>query len=118
MRQADGSPEAAVDLEVLRTATGGDRDLMQELAELYLGNTELMLRGLGDALENKEVDRLRRIGRDLRDASEGVGAGPSYRIFARLEKAAAAGDFDDIRALMLEGRREFDRVQKALGDLR
>lgn len=118
MGQGDERREPAVDLEVLRSATHGDRDLMQELAGLYLGDTDLQLRALDDALENKEVDRLRRIGRALRDSSEGVGATNASEIFGKLETAAAGGDFDAVRLAIDEGKREFDRVKKALADLR
>lgn len=118
MGQGEESRDEAVDLEVLREATAGDRDLMQELAGLYLGDTDLQLRALDDALENKEVDRLKRIGRSMKDASEGVGANAAAEIFARLEAAAVRGDLEAIRTEIDAGRREFARVQKALADLR
>ena len=53
---SDEDPKApAVDLVILREATGGDRDLMQELAELYVGDADLQIRALGDALQIKRV---------------------------------------------------------------
>ena len=118
MGQGDEIQDEPVDLQVLRDATAGDRDLMQELAELYIGDTDLQLRALDDAREGKEADRLKRIGRSLTDASAGVGAGKASRIFARLEAAAAAGDLQGVKAAIDEGRQEFVRVRKALVDLR
>lgn len=108
----------AVDLEVLREATAGDRDLMQELASLYLSDTDLQLRALGDAVQNKEGDRLKRIASSMIAASEGIGAERSVAIFEALESAAKAGDFESVAKAIEEGRAEFVRVQKALADLR
>jgi HPt (histidine-containing phosphotransfer) domain-containing protein len=118
MGQTAGDKPDAVDLEILRGATVGDRDIMQELASLYLSDTDLQLRALGDALQNKEADRLKRIGASLTTASQGIGAEPAAAIFHELEEAAKAGDFDRVARAIEEGRAEFARVQKALADLR
>ena len=109
---------SAVDLDALRQATGGDRDLMQELAELYVSDADLQLRALGDALQNNELDRLRRIGHALTGASASIGAIRAAEIFRTLEHAAKAGDTDAIRDAIEEGRAEFVRIRRALADLR
>lgn len=108
----------AVDLEVLREATGGDRDLMQELAELYLNDTDLQLRALEDALQNKELDRIRRIGHALRGSSISVGAGPAAEIFRDLEDSARDNDTGRVRDAIERGGEEFARIRRALADLR
>lgn len=111
-----GEPEA-VDLEVLREATGGDRDLMQELARLYLNDADLQLRALDDALENKELDRLRRLGHALCGSSAQVGAREAAEIFRELEAAAREGDADRIRSAIARGTAEFERVREVLSEL-
>ncbi len=108
----------AVDLEVLREATVGDRDLMQELAELYLSDTDLQLRALDDALSNREHDRIHRIAHGLEDASLAVGASPAAAIFAEIDAAVRAGDLDLATAARDRARQEFERVRRSLGDLR
>ncbi len=120
MSQGPQQPTASdsVDLEVLREATAGERDLMQELAQLYLNDTDLQLRALQDALQNKEIDRIRRIGHALRGSSASVGAGPAAEIFGRLEEAARANDMARIRASIQQGQEEFRRIRRALVDLR
>ena len=112
---ADGP---AVDFAVLRDATGGDRDLMQELSALYVGDADLQLRALDDALENNEMDRIRRIGHALRGSSASVGAVVAARIFGELEDAARAGQADRIREAIDRGAAEFVRVRRSLADLR
>ena len=112
-------PQApAVDLGILREATGGDRDLMQELAELYMGDADLQIRALGDALQNNELDRLRRIGHTLKGASASIGATPAAALFEELEIASKAGETETIKRIIEAVTREFERVRVALADLR
>lgn len=118
MGQASRGDARPVDLEVLRDATAGDRDLMQELAELYVGDTDLQLRALDDAVANREADRVRRIGHALRGASLSMGARPSAQIYEELEEAAQAADFPRIVDVIARSRVEFDRVRRTLADLR
>jgi len=108
----------AIELAVLRDATGGDRDLMQELAELYVSDADLQLRALGDALRNNEMDRIKRIGHTLAGASASIGATAATEMFRGLEEAAKAGDTDRIRELNERLALEFVRVKRALADLR
>jgi HPt (histidine-containing phosphotransfer) domain-containing protein len=107
-----------VDMAVLRQATSGDRDLMEELAELYLNDADLQLRALDDALENKEYDRIRRIGHSLKGSSSSIGAGTAAEAFKSLEEAGRAQDETAIRAAIARGTAEFERVKKALAELR
>lgn len=108
----------AVDMDVLRDATAGDRDLMQELAELFVNDTDLQLKALEDALQNREMDRLRRIGHALRGSCLSIGATPAAEVFKDLEDAAKVGDAARIRAAIDQGVLEFARVRRALADLR
>jgi two-component system, sensor histidine kinase and response regulator len=108
----------AVDLGVLREATGGDRDLMEELAELYVSDADLQIRALDDAMDNRDMDRIRRIGRTLRAASESVGAAAAAEAFARLEAGARAGSLEAVREATEAVRDEFVRVKRVLADLR
>jgi HPt (histidine-containing phosphotransfer) domain-containing protein len=110
--------ERQVDLEVLRTATSGDRDLMQELAALYVGDCDLKVRALDDALANGELDRIRQIGHALKGASQSVGALPAAEVFARLEEAGRRGDRPTILEAIEASRSAFDQVRRALAELR
>ena len=108
----------AVDPEVLEEATAGDRDLVQHLAELYVNDTDLQLRALDDALENKEADRIARIGHALKGSSLSMGAGPMAAISEELELAAKAGDLDRASHAIRAAQVEFVRVRRALADHR
>ncbi len=110
-------PEA-VDLTVLREATMGDRDLMQHLAEIYTTDSDLQLRALEDALENKESDRIARIGHALMGSSLQVGANEMARISEQLETMGKKNELGDAADAIRRGRAEFIRVRKALADLR
>jgi HPt (histidine-containing phosphotransfer) domain-containing protein len=107
-----------VDLQVLRQATSGDRDLMEELAELYLNDADLQLRALDDALQNREYDRIRRIGHSLKGSSASIGAGQAAEAFKVLEDAARSQDEAAIKAAIAKGTAEFERVKRALAELR
>ena len=117
MTSSDAGDAGALDLGILEEATGGDRDLMEELARLYINDADLQLRALEDALQNKELDRLRRIGHALCGSSATVGAPVAAAIFRELEQAARAGDQDRIRSAIRRGTAEFARVRVALADL-
>ncbi len=118
MTSSDAGDAGAVDLGVLEEATGGDRDLMQELAQIYVADTDLQVRALDDALHHKEFDRLHRIGHALCGSSATIGATAAAEIFRELEKAARAGDRDRLRSAIERGTVEFARVREALADLR
>jgi len=117
MTSSDAGDAAAVDLGVLEEATGGDRDLMEELARIYITDSDLQLRALDDALQNKELDRLRRIGHALCGSSATVGASKAAEIFRELEDAAKAGDQARIQSAIERGVAEFARVRTAFSDL-
>lgn len=110
--------EAAVDLEVLRNATDGDRDLMQELAQLYMNDADLQLRAIEDAISNKDMDRLRRIGSSLWQSSESIGAHEAAALFKEMEIAARAADLATLREVARKAWPVFERVRSALADLR
>lgn len=114
----DDPDSDAVDLSVLREATVGDRDLMQHLAEIYSTDSDLQLRALDDALENKESDRINRIGHALRGSSLQVGANLMAEISAELEAMGKANDLTHAADAIRRARVEFIRVRKALADLR
>ena len=115
--QGESEP-GAVDLEVLREATAGDRDLMQHLAELYVNDADLQLRALDDAVENKETDRIARIGHALKGASLSVGATVVAGLSDEIERAGKAGDLGRAVEAIAKAHGEFERVRKALADLR
>ena len=107
-----------VDLEVLREATLGDRDLMQHLAELYVNDADLQLRALDDALQNREADRIDRIGHALKGASLQVGANPMAAISDELERIGKSGELEKAADAIQRARAEFEKVRRALADLR
>ena len=116
--KGDQPDPGAVDLGVLREATVGDRDLMQHLAEIYVTDADLQLRALDDALENKDSDRIKRIGHALRGSSLQVGANTMAAISEELEKMGKAGSLDGAPDAIARARAEFARVRQALADLR
>lgn len=117
MTSSNAGDAAALDLGVLEEATGGDRDLMQELARLYVSDADLQLRALEDALQNRELDRIRRIGHALCGSSATIGAPHAAEIFRELEDAARAADADRIRSAIERGAAEFARVRARLSEL-
>jgi HPt (histidine-containing phosphotransfer) domain-containing protein len=118
MTSSDAGDAGALDLGILEEATGGDLDLMQDLAVLYVNDADLQLRALDDALQNKELDRLNKLGHALCGSSAQVGASVAAEIFRELEEAARDGDQDRIRSAIRRGRAEFARVRAAFAALR
>jgi HPt (histidine-containing phosphotransfer) domain-containing protein len=107
-----------LNLQVLEDATGGDRDLMRELAALYLSDADLQLRAIDDAIQSKDLERVRRISHNLLIASESIGANAAAEAFRVLEDAARSVQMDAVRDAMGRGQQEFERVKRRVADLR
>jgi HPt (histidine-containing phosphotransfer) domain-containing protein len=110
--------DPGLNLQVLEEATGGDRDLMRELAALYLSDADLQIRAIEDALQCKDVERVRRISHNIVIASEGIGAVAAGDAFRRLEETVATGSAEQLEAAFETARDEFDRVRRSMAELR
>jgi HPt (histidine-containing phosphotransfer) domain-containing protein len=109
--------DEAIDLTVLRTATGEDPDLMKEIASLYVSDAGPRLAALGEAIAEGDLDRARLVAHSLKGASASIGAGPAADAFAELEMAAREGDLSRVAAAASTGRLAVDRACRALSRL-
>jgi HPt (histidine-containing phosphotransfer) domain-containing protein len=107
-----------LNFQVLEEATGGDRDLMRELAALYLSDADLQLRAIEDAVQSRDLERVRRISHNLLLASESVGASHAAEAFRVLEDAARDGQSEAVQSAVVRGQEEFERVKRSVAELR
>ena len=63
-----------LDIESVRETVGGDEELIGELYQLYLGESEELIQSLRTACSNEDVETLRRAVHTLSGASRSVGA--------------------------------------------
>jgi HPt (histidine-containing phosphotransfer) domain-containing protein len=107
-----------LDFNVLEEATGGDRDLMRELAALYLSDADLQIRAIEDAVTSRDLERVRRIAHNLVIASESVGAQAAAEAFRALEESAKDGQGAAVPGAVLRSQEEFERVKRSIAELR
>jgi hypothetical protein len=110
--------DPGLNFQVLEEATGGDRDLMRELAALYLSDADLQIRAIEDAIQTRDLERVRRISHNIVIASEGIGAVGAGDAFRRLEETVTASNAEQIEAAFDTARDEFDRVRRSMAELR
>lgn len=118
MAETKTKEPGGLDFSVLEEATGGDRDLMRELAALYLSDADLQIRAIEDAVSSRDLERVRRISHNLVIASESVGAQGAAEAFRLLEESARDGQAPAVEAAVARGHSEFDRVKKSVAELR
>ena len=118
MPDAKTKEPGGLDFNVLEEATGGDRDLMRELAGLYLSDADLQIRAIEDAVTTRDLERVRRIAHNLVIASESVGAQGAAEAFRALEDTARDGRADAVETAVARGHDEFERVKRSVAELR
>jgi HPt (histidine-containing phosphotransfer) domain-containing protein len=118
MADAKTKEPGGLDFNVLEEATGGDRDLMRELAALYLSDADLQIRAIEDAVTSRDLERVRRIAHNLVIASESVGAQGAADAFRALEDSAREGPSAAVATAVARGQDEFERVKRSVAELR
>ncbi len=78
-------------------ALNGDRQLLCELAQIFVEDTPMLLEQIDMALETDRVDVARRLVHSLRGLSSTFYATPSTEIAKQLEEAASKGQIEVLR---------------------
>ena len=88
----------------------GDRDLLEELAQLFKDECPRALQEIRGAIAAGDAPLLTRLAHTLRGSSGSLSAVPLSHAAAQLEEVAQAGDLADAGSL-------FEKVEKEAGDL-
>ncbi len=84
--------EGVLDFKEALEHVGGDTRLLRELAAVFVAEAPKMRGAIGDALEARDAQRLRRAAHTLKGASSTFGAHAAFEAASRLEKLGAAGE--------------------------
>lgn len=89
MRDSDEPLDAAVDFERLRTVTGGDVELVRELVDTYVEDTEQRMCRLDQAIQSGVAAEVRIEAHSIKGASANMGADAVRDIAFRIEQMGA-----------------------------
>lgn len=113
----DTASSPVLDEAMLAEVTGGDPDLIRELAELYISDSGEQLESMERALAARDIEGVGRIAHGLKGASASIGAEEARAAFLRLEELGAKPAADEIPAALAEARSAYGRVCERLRTL-
>jgi two-component system, sensor histidine kinase and response regulator len=99
-----------IDITAALERLEGDRDLLEELAQLFKEECPRALEEIRGAIAAGDAPLLTRLAHTLKGSSGSLSAVPLSQAAAQLEKVAQAGDLADAESL-------FEKVEKEAGDL-
>jgi HPt (histidine-containing phosphotransfer) domain-containing protein len=106
--------EDVFDADALLERLGDDRELQQELAQLFLEQTPRTLAEIHTALEQDRMDQLKHLAHSLKGSIRVFGAKAAAEAAEAMEKKASANDRNDLRKTETLLRQEVARLTKAL----
>jgi two-component system, sensor histidine kinase and response regulator len=99
-----------IDMKAALERLEGDRELLEELAQLFKDECPRALQEIREAIAAGDPPLLTRLAHTLKGSSGSLSAVPLSQAAAQLEKVAHAGDLADAESL-------FEKVEKEAGDL-
>ena len=91
------SQSTTIDEASALAALNGDRQLLSELAQIFVEDTPALLDEVETALSEDRIDVARRLVHSLRGLSSTFFASPTTEIAKRLEEAASQGQIEVLR---------------------
>jgi len=107
MRDSDEPLDAAVDFERLRTVTGGDVELVRELVDTYVEDTEQRMCRLDQAIQSGVAAEVRIEAHSIKGASANMGADAVRDIAFRIEQMGAQESLDEASSALGQLRARF-----------
>ena len=98
--------------------TGGDPAFLAELIDAYVDDTPEQLAAMHQAVAVGDMSELRRAAHSLKSNSANFGAFRLAELCAGVEAQAQAGASDRTIELVAQVEAEYDRVRRALQDVR
>jgi HPt (histidine-containing phosphotransfer) domain-containing protein len=114
MSDETGSPPAAFDAAEALSIVDGDRELFQELVEMFRESYPAELSAIGEAIGSRDADALRRASHHLKGTLGTLAAGPARKAAMQLESLGSHADLDPAPAVYLEMERQLRALDRAL----
>jgi len=117
---AAGNGQRPLDInwEEALVCTGGDRDLMQTMIEVFLQESPRMLEEARKAAAAKDSPRLRRAGHSLKGSCGYFAVPEAYEAALHVERLAEDGDLARASKALDQLSAEIDRLRPALARFR
>jgi signal transduction histidine kinase/DNA-binding response OmpR family regulator len=109
--------EDVLDRKLALERTGGDLDILREVAGLVLDNAPKWIAGMRDSFESHDWRTLARLAHTLKSSADNVGARQGVVHAERLERLANEQDVDGSQSALDVLEAEFSRVLPALSRL-
>jgi CheY-like chemotaxis protein/HPt (histidine-containing phosphotransfer) domain-containing protein len=110
--------DAVFDLTAALARVGGDKELLNEMAELFLAEYPRYLAELKDALLHGEAETLTQVAHALKGSVGNFAASRAFAIAQTLENRSRQGDLFQASAALAELEEEFSHLQSALASLK
>jgi CheY-like chemotaxis protein/HPt (histidine-containing phosphotransfer) domain-containing protein len=94
----------------------GDSSLLDELVELFVGETPSRLTALRDAVEGEDAEAVEQTAHALKGSCSNMGAWRMANLCAEFQELGRSGDLTPAPELLVQLQAEFDRVRAALED--
>jgi signal transduction histidine kinase/response regulator RpfG family c-di-GMP phosphodiesterase len=106
-----------LDRETALLRTGGDLDMLHDIAELVLEHIPKWMSAMHDSLASGDGRTLQRLAHTLKSSADNVGAGKAVHDAARLEMLASEQNLDEARLALAELDTEISRLLPAVAQL-
>ncbi len=106
--------QGPIDYERIEDATGGDREFLEELVEIFLTDASERVEELKDALSRGEAETFSRTAHKLKGSSANMGAVRLTDIARDMENLGKTSSLNGAEALMEPLQEELVRVRETL----
>lgn len=105
------APTTLVDLEQLQSACDGDAQLLRDLMDLYFGQADQIMAGLGQAIQTGDVSEVDHFSHKLAGSSLACGLSGPVAALRHLEHNAKAGHLQGAPAWFAEVGAQLEAVR-------
>ncbi len=118
MNSSDPSsnPAPLIDFDQLQSACDGDAALLRQLMDMYFGQADQIMPGLGQAIQAGAVDDVNHLAHKLAGSSLACGLSAIVPSLRRMEHGAKAGHLNGAEASMAEAVTSLELLRHAVQD--
>ncbi|MBS1874552.1 MAG: Hpt domain-containing protein [Acidobacteria bacterium] len=108
---------SALDRELALSRVGGDLELLQEIALLFLSDSERMAREIESSVQARDPKALDRSAHTLKGCVSNFGAQRLYELSLALERMGRAGDLTNVDPVFNQLKSEINQLESDLRHL-
>jgi HPt (histidine-containing phosphotransfer) domain-containing protein len=112
--EVNGSMAPVFDPAEALSIVDGDKDLFQELVNIFRESYPAELSAIRDAIGQRDSDALRRVSHHLKGTLGALAAGPARHAALRLERLGSCADLGSAPAVYLEMEQQIRALDQAL----